>query len=171
MTNNTIVEQPVSGRPITGRHVLFMLVAFFGIIITTNVIFISLAVKSFPGESQKKSYVQGLQYNETLKARADQARLGWQVQVTQVEREESGVSIELRFVRDQNTPLDGLNIEGTLRRPIHDREDQALTFFSIGNGAYRATATSAAAGRWDLKAFAVDTQDQRFDFNARVVVP
>ena len=171
MTNSTIADRQISGRQITGRHVLFMLVAFFGIIITTNVIFISLAVKSFPGESQKKSYVQGLQYNETLIARAEQARLGWHVQVTQVARTDAGVNIELRFLHDGDTALDGLNIEGVLRRSIHHREDQALIFTPVGNGIYRAIATNAAAGIWDVKAFAVDAQDQRFDFNARIVVP
>ena len=53
-------------RGITGRHVLLMLVAFFGAILVANAIFITVALKSFPGESQKKSYVQGIRYKRNI---------------------------------------------------------------------------------------------------------
>ena len=69
--------QPKKQRELTGKHVLLMLVAFFGVIIVTNVIFINAAVTSFRGEDVKGSYRQGLEYNETLETRKSEGQLGW----------------------------------------------------------------------------------------------
>ena len=60
---------------ITGWHVLFSVIAFFGVITAVNAVMISYAVKSFPGEDQKKSYMQGLQYNKVLEEKKLQEQL------------------------------------------------------------------------------------------------
>ena len=64
-------------KRVTGWHVLAVILVFFGVIITVNVIFIIQATRTFRGEDEPRSYVQGLDYNSTLAARAEQAALGW----------------------------------------------------------------------------------------------
>ncbi len=76
MTDYTAPEGS-SGFRITGWHVLAGMILFFSTIIAVNAVFISLAVQSFPGEDQRRSYVQGLEYNDVIAQRRAQAALGW----------------------------------------------------------------------------------------------
>ena len=45
-----------SPKPLTGRKVLFMLVAFFGVVIAVNVIMAKLAIQTLPGTEVDSAY-------------------------------------------------------------------------------------------------------------------
>ena len=68
------------GKELKGWHVLLIMLGFFGVMFAVNGVFLYHAITSFPGEDVKKSYVQGLNYNQTLSARASQADLGWRAE-------------------------------------------------------------------------------------------
>lgn len=157
-------------RRITGRHVLFALLGFFGVVFAANAIFIVLALRSFPGESEKKSYVQGLHYNDMLVERAKQAALGWRAEITRVERSESGGVIELRIVDADGRALSSLNVEGILKRPTHAGEDIGLAFEELGKGVYLTQADAFPLGAWDLEAHAENSAGDHFDIAARIFV-
>lgn len=158
-------------RGITGRHVLFMLIAFFGAIIAANVVFVSIALKSFPGESQEQSYLEGVRFNDTLAARAAQEKLGWRAQVTRIERAGEGAVLELLLLGAEGEALNALNIEGDLKRPTYQGDDQTVRFERTGAGRYRADLSVIAAGVWDLEAVASGAGEERFAFRARIIVP
>ncbi len=153
-------------RRLTGRHVLFALIAFFGVMLVANAAFVTFAVRSFPGESEKKSYFQGLNYNETLAARATQNTLGWQVVVRRVEPS----IVEIALYDIEETGVAGLAISGDIRRPTHSGGDQQLVFEEIAHGVYQATTTTLSDGAWDLSGIAKDLRGNQFEFHARVFV-
>jgi len=155
---------------ITGKHVLFALLAFFGVIVVANTIFITLAVKSFPGEAEEKPYMQGLNYNKVLADRAEQAALGWRAEVARAERAGDGAVIGLRLYDAAGAPLLRLSIDGALKRPAHHGEDAALAFNLSSEGIYLADIPSLAPGLWDLSAVAANEKGERFDFRARVMI-
>ncbi len=155
--------------PITGKHVLFAIVVFFAIIFAANAVFITLALQSFPGETEKHAYVQGLRYNEVLAEREAQAALGWRAEVSRVERAGDGAIIELRLYDAAGQVLSGLRIEGALRRPVQDHEDTALVFTSTPGGAYRAAA-ALTPGVWDLTAEAASENGAKLNIAARIIV-
>lgn len=63
-----------SVKPLTGRKVLMILVAAFGIIIAVNMTLLYNAIKTFPGLEVKNSYVA----SQTFDDRAiSQRALGW----------------------------------------------------------------------------------------------
>ena len=64
-------------NPVRGWHVLVLIVLFFSVTIGVNATFITLAMRTHPGEDVPRSYYQGLNYNETLARRHEQAELGW----------------------------------------------------------------------------------------------
>ena len=72
---------------LTGVHVLTAILAFFAVIIFVNAIFLTLALRSYPGEHEAKSYMQGLNYNERLAARERQAALGWTMEIAEARLE------------------------------------------------------------------------------------
>lgn len=154
---------------ITGWHVLGAMVAFFGTIIVANAIFITAAVRSFPGESQKKSYVQGLRYNDVLAERAAQEALGWRAEVVLAERRRTGGEIALRLYGEDGRALENLSVSGELNRPAHDHEDRALRFEDWG-GVYRASVEALAPGAWDLRARAENAAGDVFDIHSRIIV-
>lgn len=63
-------------KPLTGRKVFAMFVAFFGTIIAVNVYMATQAVGTFPGLEVKNSYVASQTFD---KDRAAQEALGWLV--------------------------------------------------------------------------------------------
>lgn len=153
---------------IKGYHVLAAMVGFFAIIIVVNAIFISLAVRSFPGEQEEKSYLQGLHYNDRLKAREAQAALGWTVNIEKASLlNEAGV-IEIAFKDREGAPIYDLAVAGVLSRPADDDHDLQLEFAAAGSGKYHAQVDAIGPGVWSLKAFAANTRNETFEFETKL---
>ncbi|MGE0044650.1 MAG: FixH family protein [Hyphomonadaceae bacterium] len=148
-----------------GAHVLWMLLLFFGAVIAINVAFSVIAVQSFPGEDVRRSYLQGIRYNDTLEERRTQAALGWSATAALLAEGEEAV-VEVRITDARERGVEGLLIEGALRRPMNAHEDVALSFIGRGDGIYRARVPSLNQGVWELRASA-HRGASRFDFGRR----
>jgi nitrogen fixation protein FixH len=136
-----------SGFRIKGWHVLAGMVGFFGVIFTVNAIFITVALDTFPGEDTRRSYVQGLAYNDVLDQRAAQAELGWSASANLTAER---VLIEVRDA--DGAPVRSLRLTGTLRHPADMDLDRALTFTELRAGVYAAGVADLPEGRWELNA-------------------
>jgi nitrogen fixation protein FixH len=135
-----------------GWHVGAMIGTFFAVVIGVNATFITLATQTFPGEIVKKSYVQGLQYNKTIAARARQAAMGWRAEAELV-RVASGPIVRIRMVDRSGQPLPALALSGALKRGVTAAEDHALVFAAADDGAYEAALPAdLGKGRWLLSA-------------------
>jgi len=133
-------------KRLTGHHVLLMLIAFFGLTITVNAIFITQAFRTFRGEDVPRSYMQGIAYNDTLDARAAQAELGWSASA------EVTLTEAVLTLRNKNgAPLTGRILAGSLRHPADANLDIMLNFTEIEPGRYVANYT-APPGNWRLMA-------------------
>jgi nitrogen fixation protein FixH len=151
-------------RELKGYHVLIMVIAFFAVIIAINVAFITMAIRSFPGEDVPRSYVQGLQYNETLAARAAQQALGWQA-TAQLNRNADRVELELSDSAGE--PLHRASVQGVLRRPLDARQDRILTFVETHPGRFSADVGAVDQGQWRLRANVL-RDGQTFDIEAHL---
>lgn len=108
----------------TGWHMLFLMVAFFGTIITVNMVLVFKAVGSYPGVDTQQSYRQGLAYNETLNARVRQKTLEWSADITVTPAQKIILNIT-----DKNTmPVRGLTVTGILKHPTDTNQDKDLVF-------------------------------------------
>jgi len=150
--------QPRKTRELTGTHVLLMLVAFFGVIILINVIFINAAVTSFRGEDVKGSYRQGLEYNETLETRKSQGQLGWSASYNLVKSETEQSRLIIAVKDGQGEPVSDLNVTGKLRHPTDTKLDLEIEFVETKSGQYDVT-MFVPEGRWQLRATASDGQN------------
>ena len=132
-------------KPLTGWHVLAMLLAFFGVIFAVNFTMAYLANSTWSGLVVANGYVASQSFDDDLaKARAQEA-LGWKVDFTS-----SGDRIRLTFADAAGQKIDGLSITGDLERTVTDRQDQKLSFSPMGAGAYSAPAT-LSPGVWEVK--------------------
>ena len=140
----TATDRP--SKPITGRHVFFGLVGFFGVMLIANGIFLYYALGTFNGFETRDAYKRGLNYNARIAADAAQNARGWQA----VARHNSGSGELLLEVRDRSgAGLAGLTISGEIRRPVTDREDQTVSFRETSPARYAAPA-KLTAGQWVL---------------------
>ena len=151
-----------------GRHVLIAMLLFFGVVIGINVAFIVAAVQSFPGEDVRRSYLQGLNYNETLADRRAQAARGWQAHAA-LAQGAAGVELQVRLEDAQGNPLDGAAVTGELRWPTDSRLDRdGVRFEPRGGGLYVARFDALRPGRWNLRAQANDGDAGGLDFEAEL---
>ena len=157
----------LSGRRLTGHHVLAAVIAFFAAVIAVNGAFIFTALRTFPGEDVRRSYLQGLNYNQTLAERRAQATLTWRAEAGLVSQGE-GAAVEVRVLDRDGSPVEGLAMTGLLRRPADSDHDLSLSFEPRGAGFYVARTPSLASGAWDIRVTA-QHGDVRFSFARRQV--
>jgi nitrogen fixation protein FixH len=159
----------IAKRPfeIRGWHVLATLLAFFAAIIAVNVGFAIVAVRTFPGEDVRRSYLQGLNYNGTLATRRAQAGLGWRASAA-LRKDTSGALLEVSVT--SGAPLGPLTLAGDLRRPTDARLDRALAFEQIAPGRFLARLQNLPPGAWRLRARAEAGADA-LDFEADLTWP
>lgn len=105
---------------LTGRGVLIWLFGFFGVIFATNAYFIMVSTQTFRGEDEQKPYLQGVEYNQTLALRAEQAALGWKATITAIRLANGNVRVEVR-IRDRNgNAVAEVGLAGALRHPADE---------------------------------------------------
>lgn len=131
---------------VTGRHVLIAMLVFFGVIFAANGVFITMAVRTFPGLAADHPFKHGLakEMNATFAARAEQAARGWTAEID-VARE--GL-VTLRVADADGAPVGGLDIEGAIKRPATQHDDRALVFAPGPEGGYVADAGALGGGVW-----------------------
>lgn len=152
---------------IRGWHVLAAMLGFFGIVIAVNAAFIVFAVRSFPGEDVRRSYLQGLHYNETLSARRMQSALGWQANAS-LEQSGDGAALAVTLRARDGAPLTHASLSGNLQWPTDARLDRTLVFEPAGAGRYVARLHDLTPGRWRLRARAQHDADA-LDFESELI--
>lgn len=155
---------------VRGWHVLVMLLVFFSAIIAVNVGFAIVAVRSFPGEDVRRSYLQGLQYNQTLAERRAQAALGWRASAALAGSGQAAI-IDVDMVGRDGRPPAALTLSGVLQRPTDARLDRALAFEQIAPGRFAARVNALQPGRWRLRARAEDASGAALDFESEMTWP
>ena len=154
-------------RPLTGRGVLLWLGAFFACVVAVNVGFIVTSVNTFRGEDEQKPYLQGVEYNQTLARRAEQARLGWRASIS-AERLANG-HVRLNFdLKGAGNAEPKFTAE--LRHPADENRDKQLRVVRQGGGRFSADAGAVSAGAWDVILTSADTKAP-FEATTRLWVP
>ena len=164
------MNKPQAARPLTGRKVLFMLVAFFGVVIGVNLVMMKLAIQTLPGTEVDSAYSASLAYGKEIAAAHDQNVRNWHVDA-QVQRSADGVAMLRVEARDDNgRPLSGLTFQGRFERPTDRRADQAVTLAETGTGIYSGNAALIAPGQWDLVLEGDRAQQRMFLSRNRVLL-
>jgi len=135
---------PKRVRELTGRKVLLIAVAFFGVIIAVNVTMATLAVGGFPGLVSDNPYAEAQRFDAELKA---ERALGWRF----ASDYEDG-ALTVRVARPDGEPLDGLAVTAVVGRPATLQQDQELGLAPEPGlrGAY-ATRLALGAGMWRVE--------------------
>lgn len=132
-------------KEITGRHVLFLMLGFFAVIIATDSFLVYKAISTFGGIETDDAYRKGLAYNDRIAEERAQAALGW-TKDARLDAERG----ELRLtVRDKNQKgISGLQITALFGRPATNTHDRTLKLTQIGDGEYMAIVGTIEPGSW-----------------------
>jgi nitrogen fixation protein FixH len=159
------------GKPLTGRKVLLMVLAFFGVVMTVNLgILLPNAIKTFRGIETPSAYRASQDFNENLAIGAAQAARGWDVEAHVVRGEDGVVAAEIT-TRDRDgkmlAPMDG---EAMLARPADRRMDLVAPIELVGYGSYQARFEDVAAGQWDIVLSFMQDGERVFHSRNRIIL-
>jgi nitrogen fixation protein FixH len=133
-----------SAFTIKGWHVLAAVSAFFALVIGVDATMITLAYRSFPGQSAANPYEAGIAFNASLAQRSRENALGWRVEAAAIR---DGVVVE---VQDRaGAPLSALQASATLTRPATESGAEHIVLRPAGHGVYVGPGPTAS-GAWDL---------------------
>ncbi|MBI1407115.1 MAG: ferredoxin [Caulobacter sp.] len=152
------------GFRITGWHVLIGVVAFFAIVIAVDVLFITMAFRTFSGEVASNPYEAGLAYNRTLAEERAQASLGWSVAMTRPD----DATVEIAIHDREGRPVSGLSGEAVFDRPATETGRKIVAVRVAGPGLYRLTVPDPS-GAWDIRATLKRSDGQQFKVEQRLV--
>lgn len=153
---------------LTGRGVLLWLLAFFVPVFAINAYFIYASVSTFRGEDEQKPYLQGVEYNETLAHRAEQARLGWTATIGANRLPSGKVRVEVVLRQPNGRPAEPQRLDAQLRHPADETRDHELRLLAVGEGAYRGDVGNVSTGFWDV---VVTSKQVPFEASRRLWVP
>ena len=114
----------------TGRHMLAIMLAFFGVIIGVNVLMAVVAGSSWTGFVVKNSYVASQEFNEKVAAARAQAALGWTSELAIKDG-------RMRFALFDSArkPVRITGGSAAFRRPAYEAEDVTVVLAGTAEGA------------------------------------
>jgi nitrogen fixation protein FixH len=131
-------------RALTGWHVLFMLLGFFGLVFAVNGYFLASALRTYTGVVSVEPYVKGLHYNDRISAGERQSKLGWTESVSVT----SDGAVRLAIADDGGRPVRGVKLTATIGRPATNRLDRTLALVESEPGQYVAQVGPLDDGTW-----------------------
>ncbi len=151
-------------RTITGRHVLWVFVAFFGAIVAVNLALAVIAERNWTGLVVPSSHVAGQRFNEHLAAAARQAELGWRGTLVV-----DGDRLGFTLVDSQGEPVAMVLALVTLERPVGTDDDPGTIAMTV-TGGQASLDVPLPTGVWNVRVEATASSGDRFRLDDRINV-
>jgi nitrogen fixation protein FixH len=130
-----------TSRPFTGRHMLIIMLAFFGTIVSVNMTMVYFATHSWTGLVVKNSYVASQEFNATT-AKLKQAAADFHSVIAY-----NGGKLTISLTDSSRNPANASNMRLKLGRPAHEGEDHVIVLTELGKGTFGADHL-LAPGQW-----------------------
>lgn len=157
-------------RKITGKTVIIGMIAFYGVIITVNSLFVFFALDTWPGLTTEDSYKKGLAYNQTIDAATRQSALGWLSNVSVDAAAGADKVVTIRMTGAGNASISGLVVTAKVERAVGTPATQVITLYETAPGRYSGTFKSPAEGRWIAEINAVGPNDAVYRMKHQVMI-
>lgn len=150
------------GNVFTGWHMLAIMIAFFGTIITVNVTMAYLANSSWSGMLAKNTYVASQDFNKNAERAREWAKEGFKGEV----RLEGGM-VRYRLVGPSEVLSAVDHVEATFHRPVGDKQDFTLKL--VRDGEFFSTSDIPSEGPWIVDLAAMRNGEVVFHQAERIV--
>ena len=158
------MDGKMAEREFTGKHMLGVLVLFFGTIISVNLTLAYLANSTWSGLVVKNSYVASQHFNENQGVARAHAALGWHPSVSY-----DGAQLRFTLLDAKGAPVATNGVKAKLMRPAHEGMDQIVELVSAGNGLH-VVDTRLAGGQWVVEVLAEAGLDTPYRHATRILV-
>ena len=136
-------------RELTGRHVLFWLLGFFGVVFAVNAVMVKAATSTFGGVETSSSYKAGLMFEQEVARAEQQDELHWQVD-GKIARDKAGEAVLDISARDaKGIPIAGITAQARLAHPADERLDHVIALDRTSAGRFHGDA-QVQPGQWEL---------------------
>jgi nitrogen fixation protein FixH len=132
------------------RFIPWLFVAGMALVVAVNGALIYFATATWSGLSVERAYEKGLAYNRAIAAAARQEALGWRFAVRLTSSADATIVAVEATDRD-GKPIDGLQIEATLDRPVEAGKTPPIALQADGQGHYAAKMNRLRPGQWDAR--------------------
>ncbi len=157
-------------KKVSGRMVLFALVAFFAVIAAVNVFMATVAIRTFGGVEAENAYRAGLDFAKELAAARSQQTRNLQVEIAS-SRLEGGVT-RFRLGLTDPARLAGPDARAVveLRHPANKRHDQTVVLGRQADGVFTGD-VRIEPGQWNVW-ISIDRDGERlFRSVNRITIP
>jgi nitrogen fixation protein FixH len=152
-------------KTFTGWHMLAIMVAFFGVVISVNMLMAYYANTSWSGILAKNTYVASQDFN----AKAEEAR-GWAVRGFKGDFSVNGKRLAYRLEGPKQEIAGLEKITAIFHRPVGDKQDFSIELKPAGEGVFKAD-HALGGGQWIVDLAAVDKGGVIFHQAERIVIP
>lgn len=129
-------------RKFTGWHMTGILVAFFGVVVTVNLVMARAAIRTFGGTVVENSYVASQKYNGWLDKAEAQKAMGWTVDARLDGKRHVAVALAAG-----ERALHGASVEAVVRHPLGRVPETTLRFSKADDMRWTST-RPLPEGRW-----------------------
>jgi nitrogen fixation protein FixH len=135
-------------RELTGKHVLFCLLGFFGVVFAVNAVLVKAATSTFGGVETSSSYKAGLMFEQDVARAEQQDALHWQVG-GKLRRDAGEAVLDISARDAKGAPLTGLTAQARLAHPADERLDRVIALNRAAAGQFHGEG-QAQPGQWEL---------------------
>lgn len=129
------------------RHIPWLFVAGFALVVAVNATMIWLALGSFSGLYTPKPRERGLHYNDVVAEQTARDALGWRVDAQWRPEQKR---LEIAAFDGGGQPLAGAHILVELVRPVEKRPPVPVAMGAVDAGRFAGNVELPARGNWDV---------------------
>jgi nitrogen fixation protein FixH len=155
---------------LTGRHVFYILLGFFGVVFAVNGVFAFYAVTGFSGIETKNPYESGLAFNGELRGAREQNERGWKVSVERAISTDGSQSFKVTPKDREGAALTGLSVSALFKRPVDAALDRTAPLKEVESGVYETAVALPAQGQWIFELTALQGEKELFRSRNRIMV-
>lgn len=134
---------PVTKNP-KDKMILVYFIAFFGVVIAVNAVFITLAISTHSGVVTENAYQKGIDFNQALAQAKSQPEM-----IDNFSFENGTLAWQLNSQHQK--PLENAQVTARLFRPVQSGHDFDIKLEHKGNGLYEAAPDFPMMGLWQVQ--------------------
>lgn len=135
-----------SSREFTGKHMLFVMLGFYGVIVAVNLTMAVFANTSWTGFVVENSYIASQEFDKRSAEGRAQAALGW---TGELDIRPGEIRYRLLDGRGNTVPLEWVIVD--LHRPTSAAEDQRLELAAAELGTFSSEIGTISDGVWIIE--------------------
>jgi nitrogen fixation protein FixH len=152
------------------KLILWIFVLFFSTFIVVDIIYITIAEKTWRGIVTEDGYQKGLKYNQTIKAAKEQKELGWKLEINYKFVVTKNGLLTVKLLDNNTQIIKDAVLVANIKRPVQEGKDFTVDLkFDATLQTYIANLEFPLIGQWDIEIVARKGEDVYQDMKRLVI--